>query len=145
MLYLHGLWFSLRLWLLLLFLHYLMSYHSDVWSHTQVSLLLPPIYRFLPITVSLVDSHLLALVLNLLLILILLYFSKLLWNFTVHFLFPLIFVRSFLYVFPFFLYFFLGLFLGGVPTFMYHFFYLSIHHAPYLRNHLSFNHNFWYV
>lgn len=40
--------FSLCLWLLLLFLHYLMSHHSNIWSHILILLfLLPQAYEFL--------------------------------------------------------------------------------------------------
>ena len=65
---------------------------------------LPRAYGFLLSTVSLVDSHLLVLVLNLLLIAILLYFGKLLQIFVVHCLSSLHFVFSFLSAFPFFLF-----------------------------------------
>ena len=40
--------FIVTLWLLLFFLHYLMSYHSSIWSNTLLLLfLLPSVYEFL--------------------------------------------------------------------------------------------------
>ena len=64
-----------------------MLYPSDICSHTLVLLfLLPPADAFLLSAASFVNSHLLALTLNLLLILILLCFGKLFWNLAVDFL-----------------------------------------------------------
>ena len=90
----------------------LMSYHSGIWSYTLILLFLLPRYGFVLSTATLVDSHLLVLVLNLLLISIPLYFFKLFWNFVVHFLsffyLPVFFFHLlFLFFFIFFIFFFL--------------------------------------
>lgn len=77
-------------------LDYLTFYCFDIRTHTLVLLfILPLAFNFLLSRASLVDSHLLAHTLILLLISILLYFGKLLWKFVVQFLSFLIFMLFF--------------------------------------------------
>ena len=89
-------------------LDYLTFYCFDRRTHTLVLLfILPLAFNFLLTRASLVDSHLLAHTLILLLISILLYFGKLLWKFVVQFLSFLIFMFSFFICFAFFFLYFL--------------------------------------